>query len=129
MDDKEKIGFDFDGTLTIDIIEIYAKDLVKRGFELWIVTARYDAENSGNKYQNKDLYTLAKKIGIAKEHIIFTNMGHKWRFYKKKNFLFHLDDDWSQVSGINQNTDVPAIRCFGNPGWMGQCEQILNSNQ
>lgn len=43
MKNKERIvTFDFDNTLTRPDVREYAKELMDRGFDVFIVTARYD---------------------------------------------------------------------------------------
>jgi len=39
-----KVSFDFDGTIVVDTIKAYAKELIDRGFEVWIVTSRWDTD-------------------------------------------------------------------------------------
>lgn len=42
MAKKIKVSFDFDGTLDRPEIQQYARELIGRGIEVWIVTARVD---------------------------------------------------------------------------------------
>ena len=36
-----KVSFDWDGTLEIMHVQEYAKELIERGIEVWIVTSRF----------------------------------------------------------------------------------------
>lgn len=35
-----KVSFDFDGTLEPPIVQQYAKELIEKGIEVWVVTSR-----------------------------------------------------------------------------------------
>lgn len=122
-----RVSFDFDGTLTKPMTQAYASELVKRGVEVWICTARYDDKEAGNDYQNKDLYKIADRIGISRAHIMYMNMTPKWRFFRDRpEFVWHLDDDRYELEGIKQNTVVRPISVFGNSSWIAACERHLN---
>ena len=41
----QRVSFDMDSTLDIPSIQEYAKMLVEKGIEVWIVTSRYDSED------------------------------------------------------------------------------------
>ena len=96
----KKVSFDFDSTLSRPYIQKYAKELLEKGFEVWIVTSRTEDPPvwiiGGNKIKqtNDDLFNIAEKIGIQRDNIIFTEYNPKSEFFKNNNdFIFHLDDD------------------------------------
>jgi len=129
-----KISFDFDGTLARPHIQEYAKELIDRGLEVWIVTSRFDDENYAKHHftnlhkgepANKDLYEVAKELGIPEDRIYFTNMCDKYEFLKDKEFIWHLDDDWIENKLILKNTKTKAIDAWGNSSWKQKCERIL----
>jgi hypothetical protein len=111
-----KISFDFDGTLTIDDVKKFAEQLINDNHEVWIVTSRYEfTDKEGNKVSNDDLFELANNIGVQKEHIHFCNYNNKSKFLKNKNFLWHLDDDLTELFFISTDTNVfPIWRQFDN---------------
>jgi len=116
-----KLSFDFDGTLTVDIVEDLAKSLVKEGHEIWIVTSR----SNKDEVFNKDLFDLAVEIGIPREQIHFCYSKNKSEFLKDKGFLWHLDDDVIELSFIRTDTNVfPIWRWHGND-WRNQCKDLI----
>lgn len=128
---KLKISFDFDSTLSTHAIQSYAKKLIARGFDVWIVTSRYNTEThikqfSGNypHYANKDLYKIAEELGIPKDHIYFTNMACKYHFFKDKDFIWHLDDDKIENEEINEYTSTKSINPY-EKNWINECEKLI----
>ncbi len=121
-----KVSFDFDSTLTVNVVEQFAKRLVKEGHEVWIVTSRHEfADLSGNKVNNTELFELVNECGILKNHIHFTCSKNKSEFLKDKGFLWHLDDDVIELSFIRTDTDVfPIWRRSGNE-WWNQCRDLI----
>ena len=123
---KIRVSFDFDSTLGIPSIQKYAKYLVERGIEVWICTTRKTAEQAKNPTWNDDIFKVADEVGIKREHIIFTNLEMKVEFLKDKNFLMHLDDDWTELKFLENESDVQPVNVFGNPDWKSEAEAIVN---
>ncbi len=129
-----RVSFDFDETLSREYVQSYARELVERGIEVWIVTSRFgDDERYKSFFQtttpvdltNKDLFETAARLGIPKERIHFTDMDDKWPFMKYYHeFLWHLDDDWLENKNILKNTKTKAINSLGS-NWKGKCERII----
>jgi len=129
-----KVSFDFDGTLERESIQKYAKELVDRGHEVWIVTSRFgDDERYKTFFQttipvgrtNEDLFEIAASLGIPRERVHFTDMDDKWPFFKYyQEMLWHIDDDWVENRQILKNTKTKAINSIG-PNWKGKCERII----
>jgi hydroxymethylpyrimidine pyrophosphatase-like HAD family hydrolase len=92
-----KISFDFDGTLTENVIKETAKSLIDGGHDVWIITARCK-EN-----YNTDLYKICEYINLPLDKVIYTNGDLKYFEYKKGNFDLHYDDAWDEVMEININ--------------------------
>jgi len=121
-----KVSFDFDSTLSIDIVEQYAKELIEQGHEIWIVTSRFKYfDKSRNKVNNSDLYEVADRIGIKEDHIHFCEMENKSEFLKDKEFLWHLDDDAIELSFIRTDTTVFPIWRYQGINWKQQCQDLL----
>ena len=130
---KQKVSFDFDGTLEFHDEQNYAKELVNRGIEVWIVTSRYEdtsnysfvvPERSKN---HKDLYDVAEKLNIPKERIHFTNMQYKSEFFKEqgKDFVWHLEDNALEIQLIKSlkalhNSTVQVIDAVYGGNWKEQ---------
>jgi len=135
-----RVSFDFDDTLTEDGVWQYAINLIKRGVDVWIVTARLDDENVAKKYGqkignhiyippfagNKDLYKLADEIGIPRSNIKFTNLAGKGKWFKKhSNFEWHLEDSPKQIFDIENVSNVPVINPLSHD-WKSKCEELIN---
>jgi hypothetical protein len=130
-----RVSFDFDNTLDHKTVQRYAAELIERGIEVWIVTSRFDCENyrkhyftsyHGGELANKDLFDVAKELGIPEERIYFTNMMNKHHFFKDKDFIWHIDDDWIEVREIQKNTKTRGISYFNAPNWKSKCEKTLS---
>ena len=48
--------------------------------------------------------------------------------YRKNNpdFLFHLDDNLTEVRHIYGQAKVLSISCWGNGAWYGKCLKVAN---
>ena len=132
---KEKVSFDFDFTLSRKDVQIFAKELVKEGHEVWIVTSRYSNERAKEFNDlrwlrvfewNKDLFKIADECGIKKEHIKFTNMESKSVFLKNKGFVFHLDDDDIELMEIDENLDGCTSIFVEDLDWKEKCKKVLS---
>lgn len=122
-----KVSFDFDSTLTLTSVQVYAKQLVERGFEVWIVTSRMGFGKEPNATWNDDLFEVAEMVGIKKENIHFCCMDNKSEFLKDKGFIFHIDDDNIELSFVKTDTDVKPIYLFGNKKWRIDCENAISN--
>lgn len=121
-----KVSFDFDGTLDRLSVQEYAKELVNLGHEVWVCTARVSDKNAPSKEWNKDLWNICDLIGIEKEHVVFCEYDDKYTFFKDKDFIWHLDDDFTELKLINKLTDTIGISVFGNNVWKSKCNKLLN---
>ena len=130
-----KCSFDYDNSLSRKDLQDYAKELVQRGVEVWIVTSRYDStskytskmiEDWGIKnlqFEYNELYRVADEIGIARKHIIFMNMQPKKKFFKdNRDFIFHIDDDAVELMTIKYVNVVDSL----NGNWRELCEDLIN---
>jgi hypothetical protein len=134
MSDKLKVSFDFDSTLDIPSVQKFAKKLVRRGIEVWIVTSRV-SERWGNPDWNKDLFKIAEDIGIKTNHIHFTEGGDKWNFIKRSGFLFHLDDCTDELKKIEDFTECHPVCHFrwgekwGGREWKKRALSLLDKKK
>jgi hypothetical protein len=126
-----KVSFDFDGTLSRRDVQDYAITLVNDGHEVWIVTSRVNTENAlakgwhWIKRQNQELYDVAGKCGIKKEHIFFTEHTDKIDFLKGKGFVFHIDDDVDELLEIIKSHDPCKCVNVEHSDWLIHCTEIL----
>lgn len=136
-----KVSFDFDGSLARGSLQEYARELVDSGYDVHIVTARYDSlerytDDFLIKYHIKDierehnhLFDVAQYIGIKSENIHFTSMVPKYLFFvENPDFIWHLDDDIVEVESINDKCRTRAIDCNRHNDWKKECNKILNIN-
>ena len=72
-----KVSFDFDGTLSRKDVQNFAKSLVNTGYDVWIVTSRFDDESAMKKNwhwikgQNQNLFSVAEECGIKLNYTTF----------------------------------------------------------
>ena len=129
-----KVSFDFDGTLSRKDVQEFAKSLVDRGYDVWIVTSRIATEPALKKgwhwieRQNQELYDVAENVGIKRENIIFTEFVDKIEFLKGKRFLFHIDDDVDELMAILSSKDKCKTVNVDHFEWKENCENILQNN-
>jgi hypothetical protein len=83
-----KISYDFDGTLGEDWIQEIAKSDIAKGHEVYITTARFS--HSSMPLFNRDLDSVAQRLGIPKERIRFTDGSLKNKYLE--GFNIHYDD-------------------------------------
>lgn len=132
-----RVSFDFDGSIGHKLhLQEYARELIARGFDVWIVTARYDSterytEDFKIKYfivniedEHKHLFDIADQCGISRDHIKFMNMELKSEFFRDRDFLWHLDDDQYECNDINKTTNTVAIQC-NSSNWKHKCERLI----
>ena len=118
MEEKMKISFDFDGTLSRESVQKYAKELIERGVPCIITTFRQKEYIPIDS--NGDLLEVAKNIGI--NEVRFTE-GQDKSFFLGDMFI-HLDDDYSCLREIQRNSKcIPISVCTGN--WQGKIERII----
>lgn len=132
----KKVSFDFDSTLSMKLVQDYAESLINKGYDVWVVTSRLP-DGSDPQYKqygmwvpidNSDLFEVTDRLGIKREQIIFTSRELKSEVMNEMGleFLFHLDDDWTEIDFINKETKTKGISCFGTSGWKQKCDKILN---
>lgn len=121
---KNKISFDYDGTLQRKDIQEYCKELIERGYECHICTSRQNT----NDNQNLDLYQIAHECGIPKKNITFTSFDDKYKFLNEDEFIFHIDDDNIELSFFRSYSKITPIFLFGNKEWKMDCETAILTN-
>lgn len=116
---KTQVSFDFDSTLSRNDVQDYARSLINKGFEVWILTSRYEDcflypwyKGVTDEHCHQDLYMVANKLNIDPERIIFTNMADKADTILKRddfNPVWHLDDDYIELNIIHKKTTTKAF--------------------
>ena len=123
------VSFDFDKTLSRPEVQEYAAELLKRGYNVHVVTARF-SELQKHRWttspHNEDLWEIIDKLGIPHRRVHFMNMEMKSTLVKHApHVLWHLDDDFVELHFIERDTNVPGVNSL-SPDWKKMCEQILN---
>ena len=112
-----KVSFDFDNTLSKNEVQDFAKSLISKNIEVWIVTARYDDDNYFKVWyrngSNSTLYEVADRLGISRDKIVFMNMESKSNFLNNKGFIWHLDDDYIELNELRP-TGVVGVDVLKN---------------
>lgn len=124
-----KVSFDFDGTLTKQEVQDYAKSLINKGIDVFIVTARFN-ELRKRFYKpnptNDDLWEVCKKVGIPERNVIFCNMEDKSYYLIDSEVKFHLDDCWVTIKEIEANLDIPVVD-VNLSKWKLKCNALINA--
>lgn len=133
----KKVSFDFDATLSRSSVQAYAKELVQKGFEVWIVTLRFENPSLdplfGSEYNNDELYRIADEIGIKRENIVFTGLVDKGEYFSKNDdFIFHLDDNFEQLGTIKSAcNNVNCVWLFNyslnQAKWIEECNEHIKN--
>lgn len=123
-----KVSFDFDGTLEYEEVQEYAKELIERGVDVWVVTTRWD-ENHKHRYSHNatldDLWEVVDKLKIPRWKVRFTCMEWKYTYFNGTSILWHLDDNEDERDFAKRyHCNVPII--IFNHNWKENCEKILN---
>lgn len=122
------VSFDFDNTLSRKDVQDYAKELISRGIEVWVITSRFD-ELHKHRYPHNptldDLWEVVDEIGIPRWRVRFTCMESKSLYLMHTNVVWHLDDDIIELSSIKYDKcKTIGINVKGG-GWKQKCERIL----
>jgi len=92
-----RVSFDVDGVLdTPKGLEV-AKRAITRGDDVYIITAR-------NERFSREVYELAKELGIPRLRVYFTNGADKWETVKRLRIERHYDNNREQLDKIRENT-------------------------
>lgn len=123
-----KVSFDFDSTLSRNDVQLFAKELISMGIDVWICTSRFsDANITHTNWNNSDLFNVANELSISKCKIIFTNFKDKWEKIKEQGFIFHLDEESWQLYLINKHTKTIGISVNNTSSWKNKCLKLINN--
>ncbi len=115
-----RISFDFDCTLGESIIQRKAMLMLKstEPCDIFIITARCEG-----KSHNRDLHSVATRLGIPDENIHFTEGGWKWRKIKELEIDIHFDDVPEECELISNNTN-----CLPLLIWDEFCKESIKND-
>ncbi len=130
---NKTVSIDFDGTLATLPVQKYAKKLIDLGYDVWVITARYDQLNIHRwtydyTVSNTWLWEIIDGLGLPREKVIFTNMRPKALYLVHTNIIWHLDDDDMELYDIDetcQNTIGINVKL---DNWEEECDKLLNND-
>lgn len=89
-----KISFDYDGTLTLYKVQLLAMERIKKGDDVYIISARSRPD---------PLYRMAESIGIKKSNVFATGSNiAKIEKVKELGIDIHFDDNPKVVSLLDK---------------------------
>ena len=131
---SKQVSFDFDNTLSRKDVQDYAQSLINKGFEIWILTSRFEEcsqypwyKEGIGEYCHQDLYTVTNILGIPDNRVIFTNMKDKAEYILEiSNFnpIWHLDDDYIELNIIQRKTECKPISVVSS-SYKKKCNKVL----
>lgn len=99
----DKIGFDYDETLSTSKGKELAKEYLSKNDDVYIITAR-QSDNS------ESVYSTANELGIPHSRVYFTNGADKWEKVKELGLDKFYDNNQEQITKINDNTNTEGIK-------------------
>lgn len=123
----KKVSFDYDGTLSNIQVQFFAKDLIEKKYDVWIITGRMQNVELENGIWNSDIYKTIELLNIPRNRVIFTEMQLKYKTIFENNFIFHLDDNKEEIEMINENTKCIGIYYDKKGLWKRKCKKALNN--
>ena len=123
------IGFDYDKCLTDPIVKMYCQELIKRGYDIFVISKRFQCGVNGLYGKSCSMIKNCLEIGISLNDIIFTNMKSKVESIVKNNIQIFLDDNILNVSEINNNTSCRVILYENDKKFIEQIEQLIKINK
>jgi hypothetical protein len=124
----KSVSFDFDKTLSRLDVQEYAKELIAKGVDVWIVTSRYD-ELHKHRYPNNptlnDLWEVADLVGIPRHKVRFTCMESKALYLLYTNIIWHLDDDIVELRDMQYQKCKTVGINVGSSNWKKKCNRLL----
>lgn len=120
--------FDFDKTLVLKHVQEYAIELINDGYDLHVLTTRYDDLHMhlyDNCHYNNDLWNVIDSIGLPRWKVFFTNMTWKAGFLSSTKVIWHLDDNPKELLEIKK-ARIKTIGIQVHAGsWKNKCNRLL----
>jgi hypothetical protein len=124
------VTFDFDSTLDKPQVQEYAKELIQRGIDVWVLTSRFD-ELHKHRYKinptNDDLWKVIDELGLPRWKVRFTCMRDKAEYLYGTNVIWHLDDDLIELYNIRDSKCKTIGLSVKSSSWKQKCERLLKN--
>lgn len=118
--DNNKVSFDFDDTISTQRGQELAKQKIKEGKEVYIITRRQQSASA-------EVYKIADAIGIPHSRVYFTNGKMKWETIKRLGIGTHYDNNQQEVDLINTNTDSKGLKFMFADSYNDYPEAAVNN--
>jgi len=135
------ISFDFDGTISDHFggneknphqkeVRDFIFRLIRRGYDVYIITRRYGPENSnlGLINEHVDVWKTAAELGIPKDRVIFTNREWKYATIESVGACMHIDDDEREKYWIERHLPEVNMVWLGHNNWAEQIIYIIDEH-
>jgi hypothetical protein len=135
------ISWDYDGTLDhhfgngdknpyLKETRDFVLRLIRRGYDVHIITRRYGPENSQMGLGNEHLkvWKTADELGIPRENIIFTNREWKYSFIESIGACMHIDDDEREKYWIERHLPEVEMVWLGDDNWKAKLISKIESH-
>lgn len=122
------VTFDFDNTLSLKHVQEYALELMERGVDVWVLTSRFDdihKHRYPNNPTNEDLWKVIDSLNIKRHKVRFTCMESKGIYLEHSNVIWHLDDDFIELSDMRYRKCKTVGISVKSGNWKQKCERIL----
>jgi len=94
-----RISLDFDDTLSTQRGQDLARNLINRGYDVYVVTSR-------QKFASSGVYYITDKLGIPRDKVIFTEGRLKWKKLKELGISKHYDNNEDEIKAIRDNAPL-----------------------
>lgn len=94
-----KIAVDMDGTLTDRRMQIFMRNMMASGHDVWVITAR-DKESCQQPYFKR----IMKDAGIPEMNMVYTSERAKWPVIEEMGFDVFIDNSKREVIDVACHT-------------------------
>jgi len=134
------VTFDFDGCISDYFggeinprksqIKDWIKRLIRRGYDIHIVTRRFGpyASSRGDGNEHVPVFAFADLVCIPHENVHFTDRDWKYGTIDKLESSIHLDDDITEQQLINKHLSWVTAICVEDKNWELQLINRLSKN-
>lgn len=115
----DKISIDYDDTLSTARGKDIARNLIKQGNDVIVITRRQESDLG-------PVYQAAKDLGIPRDKVYATNGKLKWETIKRLGVQKHIDNNPDELKAIKENLpdvkteqfdyDVTGLPVYKDPG-------------
>jgi len=101
-----KASIDYDDTLSTQRGQSLAKQLIREGWELYVITRR-------QPFMSDAVYRITDSLNIPRDHVKFTNGRLKWEEIRRLGITKHYDNNQNEIDAIKKNAPLVEAIKFG----------------